>query len=878
PVIEGTRGNGRLTFTRGGKPFPAPDLNASHFTVTNGQLVADSVYTDDNFTWYFAYELLEENRASSIIFHPYVFTDGYGQPNVSNYNKSKKLYRAITRSDDIEAWWSFNRDSLRSNQVQSDSADRTTGTIYDAWVTPRGRFGQGLAFDKTSNDGRMKIEPNGISLNEDGWTLSVWCKNVIPPKTNSYSTLFRGQDKQSSIDFDRYLVLRQQDQLIGWIDGDEEDPDSRFKSSNYTFQPYLQREWNHLVVLGEGARTKYFVNGVFAGQANVCDQSDLYYVGNSSGDELFAEFIDDLRIYGVPLSHAEVGAIYGGGFGDMFTSIQVDENSTLGQTPKVFDLYFGKDAASNAVDDLNDSWMVLSNGSINDVNRSEDNRSYRISITPDPNKTLHSLEIPDYPTNFESLSLWLDASDPQGGSFSFKSDNELTLWLDASDSSTITKRIGSDDIENWHNKINPAVVLKSINRSPPSFDETINGKTAVLIDEDNGNIERITAYLNGARWNPAGVNGQASGPLSDVFVMLVWRVDQNGRTMFPFNWGMGDHFPWDNGWLFWRYSGNNRTQVHLANNGETLLTALEYSVTQGTQKAYKNGTEIFSQAPRENRYIGGAFYFPGDSYWGSSYVPRFTLGEMLVMRGNLSEQERLIYEGYLSHKWGISDKLPNIHTYKSNGPLTFNGDAWDPGTSFAKLYWTDKSNLRNHASTNGNPSWNTNSQNSLPLMTYSGTDAQNHSFNMISDIRTVFWVISEDSSVSGSGLRYLLGDSTKQPDWHNNNDGKLWGNTWGNSNVYDGYTRVNGLEVDGKTTDKPTSLSVISLRTNGDVQGNNFSNDRNIGERTWKGNLGELLIFNEALDNSAIESIEGYLAHKWGLAGSLISGHPYETI
>ena len=31
--------------------------------------------------------------------------------------------------------------------------------------------------------------------------------------------------------------------------------------------------------------------------------------------------------------------------------------------------------------------------------------------------------------------------------------------------------------------------------------------------------------------------------------------------------------------------------------------------------------------------------------------PRFTLGEMLVMRGNLSEQERLIYEGYLSHKW-----------------------------------------------------------------------------------------------------------------------------------------------------------------------------------------------------------------------------------
>ena len=188
PIVEGTRGNGKLTFTRGGKPFPAHDLNASHFTVTNGEMITDSVYTDDNLTWFFAYELGEENRGSSIIFHPNVFIDGYGQPNVSNFATSKKLYRAITRSDDIDAWWSFNRDSLRANQVKSDSVDGTMATIYDAWVSKKGKFGQGLAFDKTSDDGRMKIEDNGISLNESGWTLSVWCKNFISPSTNSIST------------------------------------------------------------------------------------------------------------------------------------------------------------------------------------------------------------------------------------------------------------------------------------------------------------------------------------------------------------------------------------------------------------------------------------------------------------------------------------------------------------------------------------------------------------------------------------------------------------------------------------------------------------------------------------------------------------------
>ncbi|MDB3959157.1 hypothetical protein N9408_09640, partial [Opitutales bacterium] len=53
--------------------------------------------------------------------------------------------------------------------------------------------------------------------------------------------------------------------------------------------------------------------------------------------------------------------------------------------------------------------------------------------------------------------------------------------------------------------------------------------------------------------------------------------------------------------------------------------------------------------------------------------------------------------------------------------------------------------------------------------------------------------------------------------------------------------------------------------------------DRGDGSRNWKGDLGELLIFNTALSDSDIAKIEGYLAHKWGLTGSLASGHPYKN-
>ena len=97
--------------------------------------------------------------------------------------------------------------------------------------------------------------------------------------------------------------------MLGFIDGDQADIATRFKGSGYTLRPYSIHDWNHIAVLGEGERTKYFINGVFVGQISLREQSDLFYIGNSSGDELFAEFIDDLRIYGASLSQAEIVSI-----------------------------------------------------------------------------------------------------------------------------------------------------------------------------------------------------------------------------------------------------------------------------------------------------------------------------------------------------------------------------------------------------------------------------------------------------------------------------------------------------------------------------------------------------------------------------------------
>ena len=46
--------------------------------------------------------------------------------------------------------------------------------------------------------------------------------------------------------------------------------------------------------------------------------------------------------------------------------------------------------------------------------------------------------------------------------------------------------------------------------------------------------------------------------------------------------------------------------------------------------------------------------------------------------------------------------------------------------------------------------------------------------------------------------------------------------------------------------------------------------------RGWRGPIGELLVFDRKLTDAERQEVEGYLAHKWGLAGRLPSDHPYK--
>jgi hypothetical protein len=301
-----------------------------------------------------------------------------------------------------------------------------------------------------------------------------------------------------------------------------------------------------------------------------------------------------------------------------------------------------------------------------------------------------------------------------------------------------------------------------------------------------------------------------------------------------------------------------------------------------------------------------------------------SIAEFFILDGT-NANTRAKAEGYLAHKWGLAATLPNSHPYKINQALTWNtslqsavsveanaanlgsGKEGFYGTTISgltagetyhyrirslgklnpkgvsgsnlKLWldaselsttdpnWADHSGNGNDGITGGSPSVVTNAQNGLSVMHYTG-NGQRHKFNMINDIRTVFWVLSIDQAYSTSGFRYVLSDSTKHPHWHNNNNGKLFGG-YSNTHVQNASTRLNGASVNGSNTNQPTSLSILSVKTTGNVDADNFGYDRTHTSRQWRGRLGELIIYNSALSDGDIAKVEGYLAHKWGLTETL---------
>ena len=56
-----------------------------------------------------------------------------------------------------------------------------------------------------------------------------------------------------------------------------------------------------------------------------------------------------------------------------------------------------------------------------------------------------------------------------------------------------------------------------------------------------------------------------------------------------------------------------------------------------------------------------------------------------------------------------------------------------------------------------------------------------------------------------------------------------------------------------------------------------IGNQANPTSEFWRGFIGEILVYNSAITVAERQQVEGYLAWKWGLQGTLPANHPHKN-
>jgi formylglycine-generating enzyme required for sulfatase activity len=260
----------------------------------------------------------------------------------------------------------------------------------------------------------------------------------------------------------------------------------------------------------------------------------------------------------------------------------------------------------------------------------------------------------------------LNFSDPEGDSnVSFSlihplpSDLNLTLWLDASEPSTITETNGA--ISTWSDKsgkgnhATQTTILKQ-----PIFDDA---NQSVIFDGAND-------HLSVSGFNPSG-----SMSIYAIFANTREVLPSSGHVvdvLFTVTGGGGP------GWSiesFNTYGVRTDRKIYLYQKGESATWFLNGNQGMNSHTIGLNEYVLLSAIlPNASADLGPLRI---GTFRNSTYFGKNTFKEIIFSDTAHSEEQRIGVEGYLSHKWGLAEKLPITHPSRifsidANGTLSTN--------------------------------------------------------------------------------------------------------------------------------------------------------------------------------------------------------------
>ena len=231
--------------------------------------------------------------------------------------------------------------------------------------------------------------------------------------------------------------------------------------------------------------------------------------------------------------------------------------------------------------------------------------------------------------------------------FSITDLSSLNLWLDAADTSTITH--SANAVSQWNDKSGNAYHATASSANPTTGSDTIDGKNVITLGSNNiiGNSAPSAANWQDlyivARWD--------GGATFDSYDGLFTGTTQTGTA---------------NGIGIIGHSGS--TNLFGTNWFDNLYINGTSSATTGVLGSMSNAFLISASA---NSAISVTGYRIGvDRTFTSGRDWNGVIAEVVSFNTKLSDSDRQKVEGYLSHKWGLTNNLPSSHPFKVAPPIS----------------------------------------------------------------------------------------------------------------------------------------------------------------------------------------------------------------
>jgi hypothetical protein len=509
------------------------------------------------------------------------------------------------------------------------------------------------------------------------------------------------------------------------------------------------------------------------------------------------------------------------------------------------------------------------------------------------------------PLSVPGCQLWLDATDVNGNGTSLANGASISTWTDKSGRGN-----------NATGGVSPTFSNNTVTFNGTTQYLTIPGISSFPSNESWFAVFQFTGTGTNKGWNLLGSSSVTGGRGMQVY-----------RVTTDYNFGADK----------WGFGTIALTPI-LQNT--TCIGDFTYASgpTNGIFNVYVNGvvtsgspqTVSFSGSGGTNLGVGSS----GNFFWQG------TISELVSYNLSLTTSDRQKIEGYLAWKWGLTGSLPSTHPYKNSRPLdgiplptsllvparplrnvfVFNPTVlsncvlWLDGADVSTMFqnstgtlpvrasgstvslWKDKSVSANHASnTTAQPTVNFNAQNGLPLVNFSGSQYLTLSTSSLptgATECTFFFLTRTTSSAVQVFFTYGAEPNTanRNPQFFYNT-GVLSTDLYGGGGLNDNINYVNSYVI--------TSCIFTTTRNTAWDNGTQFSGGStaitlntgtgwasigvgrippgNVLSYYLTGQMGELVVFNRALNEQQRQQMEGYLAWKWGVQANLPLTHPFRT-